>query len=77
VHQNPLAQKVVDALSPLVGKTMAESVLTVQARRLGIEVDGLSPADLPRLARQFETHLKIFVGTEKASQIGRLVETMG
>ena len=75
--QNPLAAKVVGTLAPLVGKTMADSVLSVQAKRLAIEVEKLSAADLPALARQLEKHLKIFVGTEKAIQIGKVIEALG
>jgi hypothetical protein len=60
-------------LTPLVGATMAASVISVQAKKLGTDPEKLTAAELPQFAERFAAHPKIFVGTEKARQIGESV----
>ncbi len=76
MYQNVLANKIVELLTPLVGKTMAESVINVQAKKLGTDPENLTAAELPQIAERFAGHLKIFVGTEKALQIGESVKKL-
>ncbi len=73
MYQNALANKIVEMLTPLVGAMMARSVIEVQAKRLGLDPEKITAAVLPQIAERFASHLKIFVGTEKASQIGESV----
>ncbi len=73
MYQNELANRIVEMLKPLVGAMMANSVIDVQAKRLGIDPEKISAAELPQFAERFASHLKIFVGTEKARQIGESV----
>ncbi len=76
MYQNVLANKMVEMLTPLVGATMASSIIGVQAKHLGIDPEHISVADLPKFADRFAGHLKIFVGTEKAQQIGESVKKL-
>ena len=76
MYQNALANRIVEMLTPLLGKTMAESVINVQAKKIGTDPEKITRAELPQIAQRFETHLKIFVGTEKAHQIGESVQKL-
>jgi hypothetical protein len=76
MYQNALANKIVEMLTPLVGAMMANSVITVQTKKLGIDPEKVSAAELPKMAERFASHLKIFVGTEKARQIGESVQKL-
>jgi hypothetical protein len=73
MYQNVLTNRIEEILTPLVGATMANSVIGVQAKRLGIDPEKISAAELPQFAERFAAHLKIFIGTEKARQIGESV----
>jgi hypothetical protein len=73
MYQNVLTNRIEAILTPLVGATMASSVIGVQAKRLGIDPEKISAAELPQFAERFAAHLKIFIGTEKARQIGESV----
>jgi hypothetical protein len=76
MYQNALANKIVDMLTPLVGAMMANSVITVQAKKMGIDPEKITVAELPQIAERFAGHLKIFVGTEKARLIGESVQKL-
>lgn len=73
MYQNPLTNKIIELLIPLIGKVMAESVIKVQTKKMNADPEKLSTKDLSAIAERFEAHLKIFVGTEKASQIGATI----
>jgi hypothetical protein len=70
MYQNPLTNRIEEILTPLVGAMMARSVIGVQTKKMGVDPEKLSAADLPQIAERFAAHLKIFVGTEKARLIG-------
>jgi hypothetical protein len=76
MYQNPLTNRIVEMLASLVGKTMAESVVGVQAKKMGVDPEKFTAAELPQIAERFAAHLKIFVGTEKARQIGDSVRQL-
>jgi hypothetical protein len=76
MYQNALANRIVEMLTPLVGAMMANSVIGVQSKRLGIDPEKITTAELPQFAERFAAHLKIFVGTEKARLIGESVKNL-
>jgi hypothetical protein len=76
MYQNPLTNRIVEMLASLAGKTMAESVVGVQAKKMGVDPEQFTAAELPQIAERFAANLKIFVGTEKARQIGDSVRQL-
>ena len=76
MYQNPLTNRIIELLVPLVGKVMAESVIKVQTQKLGIDPEKVSAGDLAKIAEKFASHIRIFVGTEKALQIGELIRLL-
>ena len=74
MYQNTLTNKILESLVPLVGKLMAESIIKVQMQKLNLDPEKLTGAQLPQIAEKFETNVRIFVGTEKAAQLGALLK---
>ncbi len=73
MYQNTLTNKIYDSLVPLVGKIMAESIIKVQMQKLNLDPEKLTTGELATIADKFAAHTKIFVGTEKAGQLGALL----
>ncbi len=63
------ADKIIALLTPGIGKMMAESSLKGQCKHLGIQIEAISPRDLPELAQNISKALVMFVGTDKAKKI--------
>lgn len=76
MYQNPLTNRIIELLIPLVGKVMAESVIKVQTQKLGIDPEKISAGDLAKIGEKFAMHIRIFVGTEKARQIGEKIREL-
>ncbi|MDD5066618.1 MAG: hypothetical protein PHF84_06180 [bacterium] len=66
---NPICEKIIDLLTPNLGKNMAIATLDVQTQKIGKTSDTLSRQDLFSLSEKIKTGIKIFVGTEKANEI--------
>ncbi|MFH1783824.1 MAG: hypothetical protein ABH868_02850 [bacterium] len=65
---NPLAAKIEEYLTPLLGKIMAQATIKVQCKNIGITVEQLSLENLAGIAERIEKALVIFVGSEKAKK---------
>jgi cytochrome oxidase Cu insertion factor (SCO1/SenC/PrrC family) len=74
MYQNTLTNKILESLVPLVGKIMAESIIKVQMQKLNLDPEKLTAQQLPQIAERFAANTKIFVGTEKAEQLGALLK---
>ena len=66
---NACGQRVVDLLSPRIGKMTATNALALAASKIGVTPDNLSKEDLPELARNVSTILRVFLGSEAATQL--------
>ncbi len=73
MYQNLLTNKIFESLVPLVGKIMAESIIKVQMQKLNLDPEKLTAGQLAAIADKFASNTKIFVGTEKAGQLGALL----
>ena len=71
---NPLSLKIESYLTPLLGKMMAHSTVTVQCKNIGITPDELRVGDLTKLAGCIEKALIIFVGSEKANKTAEVIK---
>jgi hypothetical protein len=68
-----VAQRLEEILTPYVGKAVAQTTVRMQCKAMGLTPETLSPAQLKPLADRITVGLKVFVGAEKAGQIGLLL----
>jgi hypothetical protein len=69
------AQMVTEALEPFLGRhTAATAVRTFAERSLGLAVDKVQVADVPRLLAALGPTLAALLGSAKAEQIARGLE---
>ena len=66
---NIYAQRVFALLVPLIGDSMARSVIKFQSYKLGKQEEVLTSEDLPRLANEIRSGLLPFVGSDTAAVI--------
>jgi glycerol-3-phosphate O-acyltransferase len=66
---NACLQRVVDHLSPRIGNMTAANAVRLAASKIGADPDALTEDDLPEIARNVSTILRVFLGTEAASQL--------
>ena len=66
---NTCVQRVVDHLSPRIGKMTATNAVRLAASKIGVNPETLTRDDLPAIARNVSTILRVFLGSEAASQL--------
>lgn len=66
---NSLGRRVVDHLAPRIGKVTATNAVVLAAGKIGVDPDRLTREDLPEIARNTVTILRVFLGPEAASQL--------
>ncbi len=66
---NECMQRAVDHLSPRIGRMTATKAVVLAVSKMGISPDDVSRSDLPEIARNISTVLRIFLGSEAASQL--------
>jgi hypothetical protein len=73
-----LKEEIENLLSPLVGQTMARSILKVSCQQLHLDLDKelLSMFDLPKVAAKVELSLSVFVGRERAHEFSAKIENL-
>lgn len=72
-YSNPFAQKIQAILVPLLGEFMTMGVIKKQAEMLGTSEDSLELKHMPQMADNIKKGLSIFLGNEKAQQIGNII----
>ena len=72
--ENKLTKRIQHILTPLQGETMAKDTIKIECAGLGLTPENLSPADLPALVKNIQEDLTIFLGTERASELARIIE---
>jgi len=63
-------EKMVEVMGGYVGPHMGRAALTAQAASLGLDLAALGPGDLVRLVHKVEVGLRLFIGPEKAAEVG-------
>lgn len=70
---NAVTGKVLEILTPYFGAEMAQGSLMVSCMKYGLDRENLSSENLPKIAEDIETRMKIFLGTEKAKAVANLI----
>lgn len=66
---NPWIQRVIEHLSPRIGRMTASNAVTLAVRKMGVTPEAVRREDLPDIARNVSTILRVFVGLEAAAQL--------
>lgn len=70
---NAVTTKVIDILIPYFGADMAQGSLMISCMKYGFDRENLISGNLPKIAEDIETRMKIFLGTEKAKAVANLI----
>ena len=70
---NLLAERVEEMLRPVIGTVLATVSVDVESKRIGKTVDTLERADLPMIAENLTTALRLVVGQELAEAAAKKV----
>ena len=71
METNPVLRTIANALTPYVGRTMAESSIASHCKRLGLDVATLDGTSVERLLHQISLGLNVFIGRDKAEAVIR------
>lgn len=70
---NLLAEKVEETLRPVIGTVLATVSVDVESKRIGKTADTLERSDLPMIAENLTTALRLVVGQELAEAAAKKV----
>lgn len=70
---NLLAERVEETLRPVIGTVLATVSVDVESKRIGKTADTLERADLPMIAENLTTALRLVVGQELAEAAAKKV----
>jgi hypothetical protein len=70
---NALATRVEETLRPVIGTVLASVSVDVESRRIGKTPDTIDYMDLPRIAENLVSALRLVVGQEMADAAARKV----
>ncbi|HET6351701.1 MAG TPA: hypothetical protein VFG89_06205 [Coriobacteriia bacterium] len=73
---NPLAQRIEETLRPVIGEVLASVSIDVESKRVGKTPDTIERADLPDIAANLLTALRLVVGEELAESASRKVREL-
>lgn|GEM_PF-803632 len=73
---NALAERIEETLRPVIGTVLATVSVDVEAKRIGKSVDTLSRADLPGIAENLATALRLVVGQDLAEAAAKKVREL-
>lgn len=71
------ADEIILVLSPVIGKGLAESAVTLQCRKLGVQPENLSEENLEEFCLHFRKMMEIFAGDQVAEEIITKIKTTG
>ncbi len=64
-----MADEIVSVLSPVIGRGLAQSAVTMQCRKLGILPEDLSDENIGEFFGHFRNMMEIFAGEQVADEI--------
>lgn len=73
---NVLAERIEETLRPVIGTVLATVSVDVEAKRIGKSVDTLERADLPGIAENLSTALRLVVGRDLAEAAAKKVREL-
>ena len=71
MNANQIGTRIVDGISPYLGRTMAQSSLVAHCKRLGIDVQQIQHSQVDRLLQELSLGLNVFIGREKSEKVVR------
>lgn len=73
---NVLAQRIEETLRPVIGTVLATVSVDVEAKRLGKDPDSIVRSDVPFIAENLVSALRLLVGQELAEAASRRVREL-
>jgi predicted Zn-dependent protease len=73
---NVLAQRIEETLRPVIGTVLATVSVDVEAKRLGKDPDSIVRSDVPVIADNLVSALRLLVGQELAEAASRRVREL-
>jgi len=73
---NPLAQRIEETLCPVIGEVLASVSIEVESKRVGKTPETIERSDLPDIAVNLLTALRLVVGEELAESAARKVREL-
>ncbi len=73
---NALAQRIEETLCPVIGTVLASVSVDVESKRIGKSPDTIEPGDLPAIAENLVSALRLVVGPEMASAAAQKVRDL-
>ena len=73
---NVLAQRIEETLRPVIGTVLASVSVDVESKRIGKTAETIDRGDLPRIAENLVTALRLVVGVEMAMIAARKVREL-
>ena len=73
---NLVAQRIEDVLTPIVGTVLAAVSVDLESKRIGKDRDSISSFDLPLIAENLATALKLVVGPDVAAAAAQQVREL-
>lgn len=73
---NVLAQRIEETLRPVLGTVLASVSVDVESKRIGKTTETIDRGDLPRIADNLVTALRLVVGQEMAVVAARKVREL-
>jgi hypothetical protein len=64
-----IAEEIANILSPVIGKGLATSAVSMQCKKMGILPESLSEENIEEFAERFKKVLQIFAGEQIANEI--------
>ena len=73
---NVLAQRIEETLRPVIGTVLATVSVDVEAKRIGKDPDSIVRSDVPAIADNLVSALRLVVGQELAEAASRRVREL-
>jgi len=73
---NLLAQRIEETLRPVIGTVLASVSVDVESKRIGKTTDTIVQSDLPSMAANLVSALRLVVGQEMAESAARKVREL-
>ena len=74
---NVWVQRAVDHLSPRIGRMTALNTVRLAASKIGLDPEQVTREDLPAIAQNISTVLRVFVGADAAAQLEAEIAALG
>jgi hypothetical protein len=73
---NHFYEEIIKILTPFLGKSMTETSVKLQCKKLGISEDRISSSHLNDLILKLSPGLRTFLGSEKANQVADSIRSI-